>query len=94
MPSCASDSVAESPQEMVLGVFLGVFERIDFNPRLASCLATPMGQELRGAVQRALEDHKAGQLQGARHRAPVIFLHSKLEALGRWTDLTAFNLDH
>eukprot|EP00913_Durusdinium_trenchii_P031680 g29666.t1 len=44
---------------MVLGVFLGVFERIDFNPRLASCLATPMGQELRGAVQRALEDHKA-----------------------------------
>ncbi|CAK9082677.1 unnamed protein product [Durusdinium trenchii] len=45
--------------EIVLGVFLGVFERIDFNPRLASCLATPMGQELRGAVQRALEDHKA-----------------------------------
>ncbi|CAK0880146.1 unnamed protein product [Prorocentrum cordatum] len=39
----------------LLGFFLAVLERMDYNPRLAACLGTPVGQEIRKAVVAALE---------------------------------------
>ncbi|CAL1134357.1 unnamed protein product, partial [Cladocopium goreaui] len=44
--------------DMVLGLFLGFFERVDFNPALAACLTTLMGQKMKDAVMLVLEDRK------------------------------------
>ncbi|CAJ1409689.1 unnamed protein product [Effrenium voratum] len=45
--------------ESVLNLFLGLFERVDFNPKLGACLVTAMGQKIREALLTALQDHKA-----------------------------------
>ncbi|CAK0867395.1 unnamed protein product [Prorocentrum cordatum] len=43
----------------LLGFFLGVLERMDYNPRLAACLGTPVGQSMRHEVLAALEHRDA-----------------------------------
>ena len=35
--------------QSVLNLFLGLFERVDFNPKLGACLVTAMGQKIREA---------------------------------------------
>eukprot|EP00434_Breviolum_minutum_P020937 symbB.v1.2.018472.t1/scaffold1476.1/size116376/1 len=52
--ACASAHALDT----TLDLFLAFFERMDFNPRLAACLSTVMGQKMRDAVMLALEDRK------------------------------------
>eukprot|EP00933_Yihiella_yeosuensis_P034866 TRINITY_DN28368_c0_g1_i2.p1 TRINITY_DN28368_c0_g1~~TRINITY_DN28368_c0_g1_i2.p1 ORF type:complete len:255 (-),score=56.07 TRINITY_DN28368_c0_g1_i2:468-1148(-) len=44
--------------DSVVGLFLGIMERADFNPRLASCLATPLGAKVRETLLTVLEQQK------------------------------------
>ncbi|CAE7938343.1 GSP1 [Symbiodinium sp. KB8] len=44
--------------EAVLGLFLGLLERTDFNPGLAACLMTPLGRKLQETMLTVLGDHQ------------------------------------
>eukprot|EP00931_Biecheleriopsis_adriatica_P107807 TRINITY_DN82138_c0_g1_i1.p1 TRINITY_DN82138_c0_g1~~TRINITY_DN82138_c0_g1_i1.p1 ORF type:complete len:510 (-),score=111.94 TRINITY_DN82138_c0_g1_i1:114-1643(-) len=49
--------------DAVVGLFLGVLERVDFNPALASCFATPLGHKIRESLLETLEQQKRLSLE-------------------------------